>query len=916
MIDQAQSPVSEAAQADTPWHAQVIGAVLARVGSAAEGLSSAEATARLERNGPNRLPEPPHPNPLLRFLRQFHSALIYFLLSAALAAALLGHLVDAAVIVLVVAVNAAIGFIQEGRAEQALDAIRQMIAPKAPVLREGRRVSIPAEEIVTGDIVLLETGDRVPADLRVLRARSLLIDEAILTGESVASEKQEAPVAAAAALGDRASMAYSGSLVAAGQGAGVAVATGQASELGRISRLIGEAQPLVTPLLRQIDSFGRRFTWIAILGAVIVFLIATGLRSYPWDEALIVVVALAVGVVPEGLPAVITITLAIGVRRMAARHAIIRRLPAVETLGATSIICSDKTGTLTRNEMTARRVVTAERTLLVEGVGYTPVGALRAPDGTAWRPDEEPHSALGHLISCGLLCNDAQLHGHGEDWHVKGDPMEGALVALAMKAGRDAPGERKTWTRFDEIPFDAEHRFMASLHRCGERGRMVFVKGAPERLLAMCAEQETQAGPVPLDAAWWNARIAEAASQGERVLGFACKPLDNESGVIRRDELADGLVFLGLVGFIDPPREEAVAAVAECRSAGIGVKMITGDHGATAAAIARQLGLADAPRVVTGAELDDVPDEALPRLALTTHVFARANPEHKLRIVRALQSTGAVVAMTGDGVNDAPSLKQADVGIAMGRKGTEAAKQASQVVLTDDNFATIVNAVHEGRTVYDNIRKVIAWTIPTNGGEALAIIVAIAFGLTLPMTAVQILWLNMVLTVTLGLVLAFEPSEPDVMRRKPRAPDGALLTPFLIWRVVFVSILFVAGSFGIFFWAKTKGLSDETARTMVVNTLVVMEIFYLFNVRYLHGRSFTWRGALGTPMVLAAIIAVVLAQIAFTYSPWMHGLFESRPIAFADGIVILLIGLAAFVVLECEKTLFRRTGLMERLGGA
>jgi magnesium-transporting ATPase (P-type) len=914
MSDTARSPAFDARRSEVPWHAQAIEAVLAHIGSGPDGLHAADAAARLARNGPNSLPEPPRPNPLLRFLRQFHSALIYFLLSAAVAAAILGHLVDAAVIVFVVVVNAAIGFVQEGRAEQALDAIRQMIAPKAPVLRGGQRVSVPAEAIVAGDVVLLEPGDRVPADLRLLRARSLLIDEAILTGESVASEKQEAAVAADAALGDRASMAYSGSLVAAGQGAGVAVATGQASELGRISRLIGQAQPLVTPLLRQIDSFGRRFTWVAILGAVIVFLIATSLRSYPWDEALIVVVALAVGVVPEGLPAVITITLAIGVRRMAARHAIIRRLPAVETLGATSIICSDKTGTLTRNEMTARRIVTADGTVLVDGVGYAPVGGFSAPDGTPRRPQE--HGALGDLVTCGLLCNDARLHGQGQDWRVEGDPMEGALVALAMKAGRDAQRERERWTRLDEIPFDAEHRFMASLHRSGEGGGRIFVKGAPERLLAMCAEQAMQAGPVPLDAAWWSARIAEAASQGERVLGFACKTLDEEAGTIRRDALSDGLVFLGLVGFIDPPREEAVAAVAECRSAGIGVKMITGDYGATAAAIARQIGLAEEPRVVVGAELDDVPDAALPELALSTHVFARANPEHKLRIVRALQSTGAVVAMTGDGVNDAPSLKQADVGIAMGRKGTEAAKQAAQMVLTDDNFATIVNAVHEGRTVYDNIRKVIAWTVPTNGGEALAIIVAIAFGLTLPMTAVQILWLNMVLTVTLGLVLAFEPSEPEVMKRKPRAPDGALLTPFLIWRIVFVSMLFVAGSFGIFFWAKAQGFSDETGRTMVVNTLVVMEIFYLFNVRYLHGRSFTWRGALGTPMVLAAIAAVVLAQIAFTYSPWMHGLFETRPIAFADGVVIILIGVATFVTLECEKTLFRRTGLMERLGGA
>ncbi|TDR93638.1 HAD-IC family P-type ATPase [Enterovirga rhinocerotis] len=916
MRDGPHGSASGAVPDESAWHATDIEAALSRLRSEAEGLTSADAADRLARYGRNSLPEPPRPSPLLRFLRQFHSALIYFLLAAALAAAVLGHVVDAAVIVVVVIANAAIGFVQEGKAEQALDAIRQMIAPKAPVLRDGHRTSVPADEIVPGDVVLLEPGDRVPADLRLLRTRSLLIDEAILTGESVAAEKREEAVAPDAALGDRASMAFSGSLVAAGQGAGLVVATGQDSELGRISRLIETAQVLETPLLRQVDEFGRRFTWVAVLGAVVVFALATLLRSYPWDEALIVVVALAVGVVPEGLPAVITITLAIGVRRMAARHAIIRRLPAVETLGATSIICSDKTGTLTRNEMTAGRIVTAERQLRAEGVGYAPEGELRDRDGTPWRRGEGRTDAAGTLATCGLLCNDAVLHDHSGDWRVEGDPMEGALLTLAAKAGLDAARERTAWPRLDEIPFDAEYRFMATLHRHGDGLGMIFVKGAPERLLAMCEVQEAPGGATGLDADYWTAAIAEAAAGGERVLGFACKAVDASVGTIDRAHLSDGLVFLGLVGFIDPPREEAVAAVRECRSAGIGVKMITGDHGATAAAIARQLALADEPKVVTGAELDAVSDADLPALALSTQVFARAAPEHKLRIVRALQSTGAVVAMTGDGVNDAPSLKQADVGIAMGRKGTEAAKQAAQMVLTDDNFATIVSAVHEGRTVYDNIRKVIAWTIPTNGGEALMIIAAILFGLTLPMTAVQILWLNLVLTVTLGLVLAFEPSEPDAMRRKPRAPDSSLLTPFLVWRIVFVSALFMIGGFGIFSWAKAKGLSDETARTMVVNVLVVMEIVYLFNVRYLHGRSFTWRGALGTPMVLAAIVAVVLAQLAFTYAPWMHALFDSRPVALADGIVILLVGVAAFAILEAEKAIFLRTGLMDRMGGA
>jgi magnesium-transporting ATPase (P-type) len=456
---------------------------------------------------------------------------------------------------------------------------------------------------------------------------------------------------------------------------------------------------------------------------------------------------------------------------------------------------------------------------------------------------------------------------------------------------------------------------MASLHRTPSGSAVLFVKGAPERLLAMCTHQAIENGAAALDTEAWMARAAAAASDGERVLGFAYRTMAAAPDRLSFADVEDDLVFLGLIGFIDPPRAEAVTAVAECGSAGIDVKMITGDHAATAAAIARQLGLADDPQVVTGAELDGVPDSALPDLARRTSVFARTNPEHKLRIVRALQSGGAVVAMTGDGVNDAPSLKQADVGIAMGHKGTEAAKQASQMVLIDDNFATIVAAVHEGRTVYDNIRKVIAWTIPTNGGEAIAIIVAILLGYTMPMTAVQILWINMILTVTLGLVLAFEPSEPNVMKRPPRSPKSALLTPFLVWRVVFVSILFVAGVFGIYAWAMYRGFDVDTARTMVVNTLVVLEIFYLFNVRYLHMTSISWRGVLGTPIVLAAIAAVVIAQFAFTYAPVMQRLFDSRPVLFLDGVVIVVLGIILLVILEVEKTLFRRTGLLQRLEG-
>ena len=884
-----------------PWHARPAKDALHALGSSAHGLAPAEAARRLEEHGPNALPQARRRHPVLRFLAQFNNALIYFLLVAAAAAAVLAHFVDAAVIVAVVVVNAVIGFVQEGKAEEALAAMRRMISPRASVLRDGSRRSVAVAEIVPGDLVLLEAGDRVPADLRLVRARGLLIDEALLTGESVAAEKLEQAVAADAALGDRHGMAYSGTLVAAGQASGVVVATGMHTEIGRISSLLQSVEQLTTPLLRQINRFGLVFTWVALAVAALVFAFAVGVRGYGWPEALMAVVALAVGAVPEGLPAVITITLAIGVQRMAARNAIIRRLPAVETLGATSVICSDKTGTLTRNEMTATRVVAGGHQVAVSGSGYAPEGDLEA---VGHDDDAAAIAAAAPLVRCGLLCNDAQLRQRDGAWAVEGDPMEGALVALAMKTGLNPEHARAEWARLDEIPFDAAHRYMATLHRGPEGEAVAYVKGAPEPLLAMSGlgDEEREA---------WAQRIAEAASAGERVLGFASKRLPQDAERLRKEDVAAGLEFLGIVGFIDPPREEAIGAVAECHAAGIEAKMITGDHAATAAAIARQLRLADDPQAVTGAELDAMNEAELAEAVRRSCVFARTSPEHKLRIVGALQAGGAVVAMTGDGVNDAPSLKQADVGVAMGIKGTEAAKEAAEMVLLDDNFASIVNAVHEGRTVYDNIRKVIAWTLPTNGGEALTVIAAIAFGFTLPVSAVQILWINLVTSVTLGLVLAFEPAEPGVMRRPPRPRATPLLSKFLLWRVGLVSFLFVGAALAVFFYALRRGDDLETARTLVVNVIVVLEIFYLFNVRYLHMSSVTLRGALGTPAVLIALAVVTAAQLAFTYAPFMQAWFDTRPVPLVEGVLVVLLGAAVMLLLEGEKWLLRRLGVPE-----
>jgi magnesium-transporting ATPase (P-type) len=896
---QSASPADDQ-KAGKPWHAMASDEVLAHFATSTEGLSQQEAERRLSEHGPNRLPEAASRGPLIRLLAQFNSLLIYVLLAAAVLAALIGHYIDALVILAVVIVNAVIGFIQEGRAEQALDAIRTMIDPRASVLRGGQRETVPAEEIVPGDLVILEAGDRVPADLRLIRARNLRIDEAILTGESVAVEKALDPVDAGAGLGDRLSIAYSGTFVAAGHATGVAVATGAATELGRISTLIGSVERLQTPLIRQINALARVLTFIILAISAAIFALAYGVRGYDLPDAFMIVVGLAVAAIPEGLPAVITITLAIGVQRMAARKAIIRRLPAVESLGSVSVICSDKTGTLTRNEMMAKSVLGSRRHVEVSGEGYAPRGSFLS-DGSEIEPAED--HILSEIIRCAVLCNDAELRQKDDTWIVAGDPMEGALISLAMKAGEDPALLKKELPRTDEIPFDAEHRYMATLHHSHSDGAFVYLKGAPERILAMCSHHMGDDGDQPIDPDHWREQIDALAGQGQRVLAFARKSMPSDHQTLNFTDVEEGATLLGLVGLIDPPRDEAITAVGECHTAGIRVIMITGDHAATAGAIARQLGLAEDPKVVAGQELEVLDGAELQGLVKEATVFARTTPEHKLRLVEALQANGAIAAMTGDGVNDAPALKRADIGVAMGIKGTEAAKEASEMVLADDNFASIVAAVREGRTAYDNLKKVIAWTLPTNGGQAFAIIAAVLFGVTLPVTPVQILWVNMITAVALGLTLAFEPTEAGAMRRPPRAPDEPFLSRFLLWRIAFVSFLFVVAAFGVFFWTLERGLPLELARTMVVNTIVVMQIFYLFSIRYVHGPSLTWAGVLGTPAVRIGVAVVVVAQLAFTYHPWMQFVFATRPVDPVDGLVIIAIGAVLFLVIEAEKKL-------------
>lgn len=888
-----------AAHAQSPQQALDAAAVDRR-----NGLSGDEAARRLASHGANALPPPPRRGPLLRFLLQFHNVLIYALLVAGAITLALGHLVDAAVIFGVVVINAVIGFLQEGKAERALDAIRGMLSPRAQVLREGQRRELAAEALVPGDIVFLAAGDRVPADLRLVEVRSLRIEEAALTGESLAVDKALAAVAADAPLGDRSCMAYSGTLVTYGQGVGVVTATGQQTELGRISALLNAVDEMTTPLLRQIAGFSRSLTWIILAVAALAFAFGILLRDYSPGEMFLAAVGLAVAAIPEGLPAIMTITLAIGVQRMARRRAIVRRLPAVEALGSVTVICTDKTGTLTRNEMTVQQVLTADGVLAVSGTGYGPAGGF-VRDGRERELADEP--LLAAIGRAALLCNDAALRREDSGWTVVGDPTEGALLTLAAKAGLDAAFERDAAPRLDAIPFESEHRFMATLHHDHRGRRSILLKGAPERVLGLCSRQLGAAGECALEPVAWQAAGDAAAAQGMRLLAVATRAADDRLSALRFDDVeCGGFTLLAVLGLTDPPREEAVRAVAGCRSAGIGVKMITGDHAVTAAAIGRQLGLAGEVHVLTGAEIEQLDDAGLAERVVGTEIFARASPEHKLRLVRALQARGEVVAMTGDGVNDAPALKRADVGVAMGRNGTEAAKEAAEIVLADDNFASVAAAVEEGRTVYDNILKAIAYILPTNIGQAGMVFFAVLFGLTMPITPAQILWVNMITAVTLALALAFEAPEHDIMRRPPRDPAEPLLTRFLVWRIVFVGLLLVGGGMGLFLWEVERGQSLEAARTAAVNAVLVGEVFYLFNVRSFSASILNRAGFFGNRYVLIAIGLLLVCQVLFTYLPAMQRLFGSAALHADAWLRILAFGVAVLFAVEAEKAWLRR----------
>jgi magnesium-transporting ATPase (P-type) len=904
----------DARRNETPvWHAVPPDQVLQSLASDAQGLSANEVRARLAQHGPNRLPGAP-PRPWWRrLLAQFHNLLIYVLLAAAFITLWLGHTVDTAVIVGVVVINAIMGLVQEGKAQRALDAVRAMLASHATVLRQGLRLEVDAADLVPGDVVLLESGTRVPADLRLLRSKNLAIDEAALTGESVPSGKQVDAVAPAAALGDRLCMAYAGTVVTVGQASGVVVATARQTEIGKIGAMVAGVANLVTPLTQRLDEFARRIT--AFIGVVALFTFVYGVwfGGMAAADMFLVVVGLAVAAIPEGLPAVVTITLAIGTSIMAQHRAVVRRLPAVEALGSVSVICTDKTGTLTRNEMTAVRVMLTDTTLAVSGAGYAPLGGFEAA-GSALDPSA--HAELQRLARCALLCNDARLHHDGvaEDsatgWVLAGDPTEGALLTLALKTGLALESASQTFPRRGEIPFESEHRYMATLHHAHtgeEEGRaFVLLKGAPEAVLDLCVTDTTGA---PLDRATWQLRVDQAAGDGQRVLALAECELQSGTQDISMADVVPRFTLLGLVGLMDPPRPEAVAAVADCQRAGIRVLMITGDHAVTAAAIGQQLGL-QAQLAITGAEIDHLDDAALAQRLAQTDVVARASPAHKLRLVASLQAQGKLVAMTGDGVNDAPALKAANIGVAMGLRGTDAAREAADLVLTDDNFAAIAHAVREGRTVFDNIKKSLMFVLPTNGGEAGVILLAVFAGLAMPVTAAQILWVNMVTTVTLAIALAFEPGEGQLMQRPPRDPAEPLITRLLFSRIVYVTLLMIAASYAVFHWELARGGSIEVARTSVVNMLVVGELVYLFNVRHFTAHAFAWETLTGNLIAFWASVSLVVFQMLFTYAPPMQQLFGTASLGWSSWAAILGLASAKFLAVEAEKWVLRRRGVL------
>lgn len=863
-----------------------------------KGLDTGEAKERLEKTGRNELPKGRKRSALTRLLLQFHNVLIYVLMAAAGITAYMQHWIDTYVILAVIMINALIGFLQEGKAEKALESIREMLSLEAVVIRDGKKRKIDAEELVPGDIVMLKSGDKIPADIRLVKTKDLRVEESPLTGESTSVDKSTEAVKEDAIIGDQGSMAFSGTMVTYGGATGVVVGTGTQTEIGKINQMISEVEEITTPLLQQIEKFGKWLSAVILAGSVTFFWFGYFFRDYTLNELFLSVISLVVASIPEGLPAIMTVTLAIGVQRMASRNAIIRRLPSVETLGSVNVICSDKTGTLTRNEMTAKTIVTAEKEYYVKGTGYKPEGSIIHDDQEV---HPEADKVLWQLLQTVRVSNNSEINKDDEgSWKLTGTPTEGALLTLSYKAGlKDFASER-----LDSVPFESDHGYMATLNKIDDEV-FVFMTGAPERVLEMCAKQYGSDEEKEVDKGYWEKIMDDVASRGQRLIGAAFSKTDKNRTELQKADLEKNKIFLGIIGIIDPPRDQVIQSIKECREAGVKVKMITGDHAVTAKAIGKEIGIGDGKKVLTGKELEEMSDEKLREVCEEYNVYARTSPKHKLRLVKALQENGDLCAMTGDGVNDAPALKRANIGIAMGIKGTEVSKEASEMVLADDNFASIVNAIEEGRTVYDNIRKALLFLLPTNGAESLVLISAILLGMVMPITPVQILWVNMVTAVTLALSIAFEPMEEKIMQRPPRKSDEPILGKMFLWRIAFVSFLIGGLTLFMFNYMQSMGIEQVSSRTIAVNTLVACQLFYLFNCRKIIHFSIG-KGFFGNKYAFVASGFLILLQVLFVYLPFMNVFFDTAPLEVSLWIYPMAAGLAVFFLVELEKIVIKR----------
>lgn len=870
-----------------------------------KGLSDKEAAERLQRYGENRITAKKQQSSLLRFLLQFNQPLIYILLGATVVTLLLKEYPDAAVIFAVVLINSIIGYIQETKALKAIDALSKSMSTTATVIRNGKPSVINSVQLVPGDVVMLQPGDKMPADLRLVSVKDLQVDESALTGESVATEKNTELADADAMIGDRQNMGFATTVVTYGTGKGIVVNTGDRTEVGKINETIATAEELDTPLTLKIKKFSHTLLWVILSLAVLIVAVAY-LRGESLADAFMVAVALMVGAIPEGLPAAVTIMLAIGVGQMAKRRAIIRKLVAVETLGSTNVICSDKTGTLTENQMTVQKILAGAELYEVTGIGYKPEGKILY-EGQEVVLTEKP--AIQLLLRAGVLCNNSRILEDKGRWVSEGDPTEAALISAAEKAGIKDHYVDQYYPRIDEIPFQSEYQYMASLHQHEEH--ILFLKGSLEAILRSSNHMLTKRGEsVPVDKSFVEKHAENLAAQGLRVLAFAYKKFDSSKTSVDHADVAEGMTFIGLQGMIDPPRKEAIEAVSLCQQAGIQVKMITGDHALTAATIATQLGISGKTenaklKALNGLELQKLSDAELHEVAEEVSVFARVSPDQKLRLVKALQATDKVVAMTGDGVNDGPALKQANIGVAMGITGTEVAKDASDMVLTDDNFASIEAAVEEGRGVLDNLTKFIVWTLPTNLGEALVILASIAFATQLPLAPVQILWINMTTAILLGLMLTFEPKEPGIMNRPPIPSSKPILTFPLLMRTLLVGTLIMLASFILFRYEISRGASLAQAQTVATTVFIVMEAFYLYNCRSLR-RSVREIGFFSNKWVYVGTFVMLVLQLVFIHAPFMNTLFGSAPIGLDSWLWILAAGLSLFIIVSLEKAIRKK----------